>query len=61
MYAVNNEDEELGIFKTKKQAQAFIKRLKKFDKEQRNPFNEQYTITKVDPPQYGVIRSNYDN
>jgi len=47
MYVVYNFDNEpLSEFKTIKEAKAFIKECKRFDKEQGNPFDEQYRIEK---------------
>lgn len=45
-YVVINDidQDEMGEFDSRKEAQEFIKGLKKFDKEQGNPFNESYTI-----------------
>lgn len=46
VYNPDNEWEELGEFKTLKEAREFIKELKRFDKEQGNPFDDNYTIHK---------------
>jgi len=47
MYVVYNFDNEpLNEFKTVKEAKQFIKECKRFDKEQGNPFDEQYRIEK---------------
>ena len=45
-YVVINviDNEEMKTFKTKKEAQQFIKECKIFDKEMRNPFKEEYRI-----------------
>ena len=44
-YVIYTEDGiECGEFKTLKQAKQKIKDLKRFDKENGNPFNEQYII-----------------
>ena len=49
MYVVYNFDNEpLNEFKTIKEAKEFIKECKRFDKEQVNPFNEQYKKKKED-------------
>lgn len=49
MYVVYNVDNEpLEEFKTIKEAREFIKECKRFDKEQGNPFNENYRIEKED-------------
>lgn len=48
MYIVINRDyEELGKFATLKEAKSFIKECKRFDKEQGNPFDEEYRIIDV--------------
>lgn len=45
MYEVYNVDDELlAKFKTLKEAKDFIKELKRFDKENGNPFDEKYRI-----------------
>lgn len=46
VYVVINDidQEEMAEFKSRKEAQEFIKGLKQFDKENNNPFNESYTI-----------------
>lgn len=47
MFVVINVDyEELGRFKTIKEAKDFIKELKAFDKRHKNPFDEKYRIIK---------------
>lgn len=38
--------DRMGSFKTLKEAKDFIKELKRFDKENGNPFDEQYVIVK---------------
>lgn len=49
MYVVYNFDNEpLNEFETIKEAKAFIKECKRFDKKQGNPFDEQYRIEKED-------------
>ena len=40
--------QEYKSFKTIKEAKAYIKELKKFDKEQGNPFDENYQIVVED-------------
>lgn len=40
--------QEYGEFKTLKEAKAHIKELKRFDKEEGNPFNEGYFIEEED-------------
>lgn len=46
MYIVKSsiDCQEYGEFKTRKEAQAFIRELKRFDKENENPFDENYFI-----------------
>ena len=49
-YVVINDidQEEMGEFDTRKEAQEFIKGCKQFDKEQGNPFDETYSIEVVE-------------
>ena len=48
-YVVYNMDyEEMGKFKTMKEARACVRDCKAFDKRNNNPFNEQYVICKED-------------
>lgn len=41
---VNYEDEEFGAFDTRAEAKEHIKELKRFDKENKNPFDEGYRV-----------------
>lgn len=45
-YVVINDidQDEMGEFDSRKEAQEFIRESKRFDKEQGNPFNETYSI-----------------
>jgi hypothetical protein len=44
-YVVTNDDDDnLGKFKTIKEAKVRIKELKEFDKQEGNPFEEHYRI-----------------
>lgn len=38
------DEEEIGCFKTKKEALRCIKECKEFDRDNNNPFNESYRI-----------------
>ena len=50
MYCVLNKSDNYELikdkFKTKKEAQEFIKDLKRFDKENGNPFDDEFIIKK---------------
>ena len=50
MYIIRNsiDDQEYGSFPTKKEAQERVRELRRFDKEQGNPFDEGYFIIKED-------------
>lgn len=38
------DEEEIGCFKTRKEAQKCIRECKEFDRDNNNPFNESYRI-----------------
>lgn len=40
----SNDYQEYGTFETLKEAEQFIKELKRFDEEHGNPFNEGYFV-----------------
>lgn len=44
VYREDDEDEKMGEFKTREEAREAIKEYKRFDKENKNPFEEKYFI-----------------
>lgn len=46
VYNVDNEYEELGAFDTLKEAKAHIREVRRFDRENGNPFNDRYIVSK---------------